>query len=227
MVYALVAFALVQTLNIFRKQFMQAPARQLLFAPPAEIKKFSLGYNEVIADSFWLRVLQDSDLCEQNFSPQGGPRVGVNRTPNCKEGWVYHMLAVVLECAPRWQLPARVGPMLLSIVVDDRDGATLLFKKSVENFPNDWVVLFRAGYHFLYELDDKLMAAQFYNRAALNGAPLWARSLAAKLYSETGRHMVARAVLVDALTTAPEGAVRDKLLKRLQDVDEQIAKAEK
>lgn len=200
---------------------------RLLYAPPAEIKNFSLGYKEIVADGFWLRALQDIDVCEQQHAPVDATRIGLGRVFNCDKGWVYQMLDVVFETAPRWRLPAAVGPLMLSVVVDDINGATLLFKKAVKNFPNDWPIHFRAGYHFLYEVDDKLMAAQLYNRAGELGAPKWAHSLAAKLFSETGRNYVARIVLQDALVRLPEGPIRNKILDRLREVESKIQKIEK
>lgn len=213
--------------NLFQPVKKIVNGRALLYAPPAEIKRFAFGYNESLADMFWLRALQDIDYCEQNLAPAGSPRIGIGHLANCDKGWVYQILEVVLENAPRWLLPARIGPILLSVVVDDINGATILFKTAVKNFPNDWVVLYRAGYHFLYETEDKLFAAQLYERAAQNGAPKWVHSLAAKLFSETGRNYVARIVLQDALARVPEGPIRNKILDRLREVEIKIKKQEK
>lgn len=225
---SLIFFVLIQAILFFHKNIKSISAnRQILYAPPAEAKFFAIGYSEQLADSFWLRVLQDIDLCEQNLAPVDAQREGKGHVANCDRGWVYHILLTVFESAPRWNLPARIGPMLLSVIVDDINGATILFKKAVENFPNDWVVLYRAGYHFLYETDDKLLAAQLYERAANNGAPSWAKSLSAKLYSETGKNIVARTIILDALNSQPAPHVRDKLLERLKKVESELSKNNK
>lgn len=197
--------------------------KKIAYALPSEIRYFSLGYKEVIADSLWLRFLQDYGTCEQKMAPVGAPRVGIGHIADCDKGWAYHVLDSVLECAPKWRLPAAIGPILLSVVVDDINGASLLFKKAVKNFPNDWVVLFRAGYHFLYETDEHLLAAQYYDRAGKAGAPLWVHSLAAKLYSEQGRDQVALIVLKDALVRTPPGTIRDKIQSRLVEVEKKIS----
>jgi hypothetical protein len=201
--------------------------RKTYYAPPAAIKRFTFGFKEVTADSFWIRVLQDIDQCEQNFAPKDALRIDKDRIHNCNKGWVYHILDIVFECAPRWRVPAAIGPLLLSVIVDDIEGATLLFKKAVKNFPKDWPILFRAAYHFLYETHEIIFAAQLFDEAGKYGAPQWVHSLAAKLYSESGRNYVARIVLLDAIKRTPSGKIRDKIQKRLDDVEAAIKKQEK
>jgi hypothetical protein len=209
-------------LEFIKQVESQSEPHHIYYAPPAEIKMFSFGQIELVADLFWIRVLQDIDTCEQNFAPKSELRIDKDRIHNCNKGWVYHMLDIIFECAPRWRIPAAIGPLLLSVIVDDIDGATLLFKKAVKNFPHDWAILYRAAYHFLYETHDTLYAAQLFDQAGKYGAPLWVHSLAAKLYSERGRNIVARIVLTDALKRTPPGAIRDKIQKRLAQVEEAI-----
>lgn len=224
---ALLAFLSTLILSRLHDYFIGTQTvRKTYYAPPATIKRFTFGFKEVTADSFWIRVLQDIDQCEQNFAQKGTLRLDKDRVHNCNKGWVYHILDIVFECAPRWRVPAAIGPLLLSVIVDDIEGASLLFKKAVKNFPNDWPILFRAGYHFLYETHETILAAQLFDEAGKNGAPLWVHSLSAKLYSETGRNYVARVVLVDALKRTPPGKVRDKIQERLESIEEEIKKAE-
>lgn len=209
------------------KQPANKKERYLFFAPPAEVIHFTLGYQDVLADSFWLRFLQDSDTCEQSLAPVGASRVGVGHTANCNQGWGYHMLDVIFEAAPRWKYPAAVGPMMLSVIIDDIEGATLAFKKSVRNYPNDWQILFRAGYHFLNETNEHELAAKYFDDAGKLGAPDWVHSLAARLYSENGRLAIARVVLIDALKRVPEGVNRNKIIERLKVIEEKISKLKK
>jgi hypothetical protein len=213
--------------NYLGKKIFNRTDRYLFFAPPAEVIHFTLGYQDVLADSFWLRFLQDSDTCEQSLAPVGASRVGFGHVANCNQGWGYHILDVIFEAAPRWRHPAVVGPMLLSVVIDDIDGASLSFKKAVRNFPNDWTILFRAGYHFLNETNEHELAAKYFNESGKYGAPAWVHSLAAKIYSENGRLTIARVVLVDALKRVPEGINRNKILERLKEIEEKISKLKK
>ena len=200
--------------------------RQIFYAMPESAHYFTLGYDDVIADGAWVRVLQDIGLCEQHHHVT--VRIGKHRVASCKDGWVYHMLDLVMTLAPRWRLPQRVGPMALSVMVDDRNGATKLFDKAVKNFPNDWPILTRAGYHYLYEEQDYLKAAKVYEAAGKQpGAPEWCKYLAGKLFEETGRLQVAKIVLEDFLKRPDTSAIGlHKARERLAQINKRLAELE-
>ena len=67
------------------------------------------------------------------------------------------MLNLIFELDNRFHLAASLGPVTLSVVADDIEGATELFKKVLEQYPSDWVLNYQAGYHFMAELEDFMM----------------------------------------------------------------------
>jgi hypothetical protein len=79
------------------------------------------------------------------------------------------------------------GTLALSIIVSDIPGASLLFDKAVVHFPHDWPILYRAGYHAVFEENDYEKGARLVEQAARHGAPEWTFSLAARLYAKAGR----------------------------------------
>jgi tetratricopeptide (TPR) repeat protein len=195
----------------------------LLYAPPNIMTKFTFGYSDTMADTLWVRLIQDFDLCEQKFSTDPkASHIGPGHIANCNKGWAYHMLDAITELAPHWRQPALVGPLFLSILIDDIQGASALFRKVLKVFNKDWAILFRAGYHFLYEEQDFVYAAQLYDQAGRYGAPGWVSALAGKLYSQSGRNMIARTILYDALKRTPKGKIYDRILARLKKVEEEI-----
>ncbi len=218
---SLLSFALILTISYFLPDNQKN--RDVLFAFPETSKYFSLGYSDVMADSAWVRVLQDIEKCEQHN--HATIRVGPNRIATCKDGWVYHMVDLVMTFAPRWRLPQRVGPLVLSVMVDDRDGATKLFDKAVKNFPTDWPILVRAGYHYLYEDGDYVKAAKVYQAAGKQpGAPEWCKYLAGKLFEESGRLRVAKLVLEDFLKRPDTSAIGlKKARERLAQINKRLA----
>src|SRR5690606_26711251 len=138
-------------------------------------------------------------VCEQksrgNPLNEDGVRRGRDRVPECRFGWGYHMLNLITEIAPRFHLAASIGPISLSVIADDIEGATALFEKALKLFPNDWLLHYQAGYHHLFELEDKGAALAHFERANLLGAPGWLPLLIARLHSELGRQAVAVSVL--------------------------------
>ena len=105
----------------------------------------------------------------------------------CEGSWSFKLLDAITNLAPKFKMPYLVGGSTLSVLLEDHIGAKIIFKKGVQQYPNDWSILYRAAYHFLFELNDLETAARYMQRAAENGAPEWVHSLAARIYTKTGQ----------------------------------------
>lgn len=183
-------------------QTSTAGQRQLV-PPPPGIEFMSFGYKEVIADLLWIRAVQDFDYCEQEVA------VRVCRS----NSWLYQMLDAVTNLSPNFRIPYAAGALALTIIITDVDGATKIFDKGVKAFPNDWPILYRAAYHYMYEVKDNKRAAELLIQAGKNGAPPWVFTLAGRLYSDAGNLELAESVLQDMINTEQDPV----LIKRLQD----------
>lgn len=182
--------------------------------PPMYVERFVFGYKETVADLLWLRLVQDFTVCE---SVAGGIAhvEGVKRAGHaCRQGWVYRMVDAVTNLAPDWILPYRTGALLLSVAVDDIEGATKIFEKGLARFPYDYSLNYNASYHYIWEVKNPQRAAVLLLTAAKNGGPSWLFSLAGKMYSQAGQAELAKGVLEDALKDISEG---DKSRGRLED----------
>jgi tetratricopeptide (TPR) repeat protein len=190
--------------------------------PPQQIKHMTFGYHESVSDSMWLRVIQDIDVCEKKdqnsaLRTEGGV---------CRKAWVYQYLDAITELTPQFRMPFATGPLILSVVVEDREGATQLFEKALRQFPNDWPIIYRAAYHFMYEEKDEARAAQLLLRAADLGAPPWLRSLAAKLLTQSGKLELARSVIKQAMESNPNEKLRERLEQRLREIEDAETKSQ-
>lgn len=174
-----------------------------LIAPPPLIERFSFGYQEVLADLLWIRAVQDFDYCDQSIAKNV-----------CRNNsWLFKMLDTVTNLSPHFRIPYAAGGLALTILVTDIDGATKIFDKGVKTFPNDWPILYRAAYHYMYEVKDNRRAAELLIQAGKNGAPPWVFTLAGRLYSDGGNLELAEAVLQEMIETKQDPV----LIKRLQD----------
>ncbi|MGZ3786849.1 MAG: tetratricopeptide repeat protein [Bdellovibrio sp.] len=172
-------------------------------APPQKIEHFTFGYSEATADIFWIRSLQDFDFCEKKISK--------NYCSN--ESWLYNMLEAVTNLSPSFRIPYAAGGLALTVIVSDIDGATKIFEKGIKAFPHDWPILYRAAYHYLYELNDKKRAADLLIQAGQNGAPPWVFNLAGRLYSDAGHIELAESLLQNMIETKQD----ESLIKRLKE----------
>jgi len=177
-----------------------------LIAPPAGLEHFTFGHKDVTADFFWVRAIQDFDYCDQLIA----------KNLCIGKGWLFNMLNTITELSPKFRMPYATGAVALSVMVSDIEGAARIFDRGVENFPNDWPVLYRAAYHYLYEVKDKKRAADLFIRAGRNGAPAWVFSLAGGLYNESNERAAAEAVLAEMIKSEVDPAIVKRLQEKLQ-----------
>lgn len=206
--------------------------------PPENLKYFTFGYDESMADSLWIRVIQNIDFCEAGKQRPPTPEqekkqaektpvgdifaeIEANRTqPRCELGWVYQMLDRITDLSPRFLMAYTMGATTLSVVVDDPLGASRLYDKGLKQFPHNWSLAYRAAYHALYEMKDFKKAADLLYLAGQNGAPLWVQSLASRLYERTGQLLLGRMVLIDLLKRSQgDPALEEKAMERLKHLD--------
>lgn len=177
--------------------------RRDLIAPPRGIEHFAFGFNEVISDLMWIRAIQDFDYCSEKISQN--LCVG--------NGWLYKMLDAITELSPFFKIVYQTGGLALTVLVSDYEGASKFFDKSVARNPTDWLILYRASYHYLYEEKNKEKAAEHLRRAARHGAPSWTYNLAGRLYTDSQSMDLAKAVLQEMIDSQQD----EQLIQRLQE----------
>jgi hypothetical protein len=206
-----------------------ASTRRSFVYPPKEIAHVTFGYGESMADSLWIRVIQDIDVCDQSDRELGLPALlqpeGQIQDSRCKNGWVFAMFDAITELAPRFLAAHKVGATLLSVLVDDRTGAKALFDKGLARFPNDAMLAFQASYHYLFEIRDKKRAAELLVQAGRNGFPAWVFAAAANLQLQEGQAAIAKTILEDGLKRGGDEPSMAQMKKRMHLIEEAISKS--
>lgn len=194
--------SLIVATKIYLKPYKSPSSYTYFINPSPYLEHFTFGYKELVADMLWLRTIQDVDHCERDLKEK----------EVCANSWVYRMVDKVTDLSPKFRIIYATVPLLLSIAINDLDGAILLLEKGLKYYPNDWKILYRGGYLYLFEKGDKVTAANYFLRAQKNGAPDWLATYATRLYTEAGRVELAQK-LVDEYKEKgfPEG-----LLERMK-----------
>jgi len=205
------SFFLVLYSQIYASKGLLEKSRDLL-APPSGIEHFTFGHRDVAADFFWVRAIQDFDYCDQHIA----------KNLCIGKGWLFRMLNTITDLSPNFRMPYATGAVALSVMVSDIEGAAQIFDKGVTNFPNDWPILYRAAYHYLYEVKDKKKAADLFIRAGRNGAPQWVFSLAGGLYNDSNERVAAEAVLSEMIKTEIDPAIIKRLEEKLKNIRENV-----
>lgn len=174
-------------------------------APPPEIVYFHFGFNHILSDSLWIRSLQDVSYCDSPLTNQ-----------ICKgKSWLYHIFNVITDLDPHFQIVYRIGGLVLSVIISDIEGASLLFDKGVKLYPDDWRLTYRAAYHAIYEENNKEKAAILLKLAAENGAPPWVFALAGRMWADSGRKELAEHLLLEMKRNNVEPWIIERLEKKI------------
>ncbi len=195
---------------------MEVRGKKML-APPADIEHFSFGYHEVVADILWMRVLQDFDFCEKQLEEN----ICVGNS------WMFRMIDAITNLSPRFRMPYATGSLSLTVLVNDIEGASVIFDKAVKAFPNDWPILYRASYQALIEEKNNEKAAGLMLRAAQNGGPPWLYEASARLYSEEGKMAVAEGILADLKANNESEELIRNMEKKIESLRQKQAEKQK
>ena len=175
--------------------------REKVLPPPEGLILVHFGFNEIISDLLWLTYIQHSWDCY--------------KAKLCYQDWGYRVLDQASQLAPRFKALYVWGATGLSIMLDDDYGAKVIFDRGLEQYPKDWVLNYRAGYHYMIELEDNKTAARLLNVSSENGAPFWTKSLAARLYERSGEFESSRQLIQSMIASSTDDSWKAKLQERL------------
>ena len=219
-----ICVALGLSLITFQPAFQNKQERPFYFAPPRDIKYFSLGFQELYADILWMRLLQNIDFCN---STEGLPVYDGTKKYSCSEGWSYKMTDTITELAPRFLAPYKTAGSIMSVIMGDKMGAKKIYDKALKNFPNNWRLHFSAAYHYLIELEQEEEAIPLLIKTADLGGPFWLYALAAKSYKKLGRLLIAQEILKSAIKDNRSKDYREAFKDRLKEVEKELAQLKK
>lgn len=177
-------------------------------APPEIIKNLTAGLNVQMADSFWLRSVQDFEFCDS-----------LQTNNQCKgKSWLFQIINVVVILDKNFYEAFYYGALALTIIISDYDGASEIFNKAVTQYPNKWPLLYAAGYHALVEEKNKTKAAKLYYEAGKLGAPDWVRMMAGKLAADGGDVNYAEQILEGMIKLNDQPEYVKRLQEKLSEV---------
>lgn len=108
------------------------------------LKIFSLGQTRLLSSILWSETLLRADLKHYE-----------NKDLN---NWMFLRLKLITTLDPYFYVAYLYGGVYLSIIKDDLLGASYIYNKGLQNFPDDFDLNFNAAFHFNYEVGDFLKA---------------------------------------------------------------------
>lgn len=186
----------------------QSESDRHFIAPPPLLEHYAFGMRPQMADLLWLRSLQDFDYCENYVSKN-----------TCKgQSWLYKMIETLTNLDNSYFIAYSVGGLALTIIISDYEGASKIFDKGVALFPKAWTLLFRAGYHALYEEKDFAKASKLFKDAGENGGPPYTLLLADRLKTKQGQLGVSQWILDDLIRRGENESLIQRMREKIEEI---------
>ena len=177
---------------------------------PEVLKTMSLGYENFIADYYWLTAIQY----------YGGKAMANSAMPQ-----LYSLFDIITTLDPKFVY----SYLFASYVLSDADSPTRsleILQKGFRANPEEWEIPYQIGFvYYLYFKSYRQAAHYFEIAGKIPGAPNAPSRLAAMLYTKVGQKRVARILWERALVTAPDKYAKEKIerhiieLKIQEDID--------
>ena len=117
------------------------PLPELFYFPKTSfIKNIAFGYNNLLADIFWIRSVQyiGQHLITDNAFP-----------------YLYHILDITTSLDPRFINAYNFGSFFLAIYASDKKEGIELVEKGIKNNPENWKPAFELGFIYFMRQDYK------------------------------------------------------------------------
>jgi len=191
-------------------------------APPKLIEHFNGGFKIQVADSLWIRAIQDFDFCSE-VKPNSEQTLK-GQPPECiGKSWLFNVFDVATTLDPHFDAAVyQTGGLALTVIISDYAGASVIFDRGTRLYPTNWQLLYTAAYHAHIEEKNKAKAARLYLAAADNGAPGWIKLMAGRLAGEGGDMDYAEQILQTMIETNQDVTYIDILKKKLEILKSQI-----
>lgn len=185
-------------------------ARELIYLPtPATARAMSFGFEQLVADWYWVRALQ--------YFVE--PAQELNQYRNLGD-----FLEVVVGVDPDFHYAYKFAG--ISIPYDtgrysfaNTDRAIGFLERGVAKWPDDWQMRLYLGFYLLNFRNDTGAAAEQFSKAApLPGAPVYLKPFAGKLLTLGGDIERGRLFTEQMLAVTEDPGERANLKRRLQEI---------
>lgn len=211
-VVATVTLALSMTLSVVVLRQVdhlrsESMLQEVLYIPSANtMKHLSLGYDGLMADLYWTRVVQYFGGKHHVKSKQYEllkPLLQITTTLDPHLTVAYEFGSVFLAQQP----PEGAG---------DPHAAAELVKYGIQQNPDQWRLYYSLGFIYWQELHDAKGASEaFLKGSQLPGAQVWMKVMAAALAQHADDHQTARFLWTNIYENSTDNLIRQNALKRL------------
>ncbi len=179
----------------------------------ARLKGYSLGFEGLIADWYWMKSLQY--IGDKILKSEKGISIDNMREMNPRLLYPYLDNATTLD--PKFTSVYEYGAMILRAI--DNEQAIKLGEKGIKDNPNEWRLYHYLGFTY-WRLENYEKAAGIYERGSqIAGAPDFMKLMAAKMKSQGGSRETARDIYRQMLNDTTDANIKKNAALRLLQLD--------
>lgn len=179
------------------------PERLLYFPNGRFIKAISLGYDNLLANIFWMKTIS-----------YFGKHVVTDRDYK----WLYHMLDIVTTLNPHFMHVYYFAGVVLPWEVKNIDGAIYLLNKGITYNPDkEWYIYYLLGFNYMFFKNDFYKASEYFLKAAkFKDAPILLSNITSRLLSEIRDPNTAINLLTIIYNRTEDTNIKEKIIYRIK-----------
>lgn len=206
------AIALLQQSIDAKTRAIQPNEDELILRSGEAAKKLSFGYDSLLADIYWTRVVQ-----------YYGGRIG---TPDANVNLLWPLLDVTTTLDPHLIPAYRFGAIFLSepghAGAGRPDLAIELVKRGIATNPSEWRLGTDLGFLYYWRVKDYANAAAAYLQASKNPeAPVWVKYMAARIAQKGGSLETSRIIWSELYESTKDPNIRKNAERQMQSLTAQ------
>jgi tetratricopeptide (TPR) repeat protein len=179
----------------------------------AKLKGYSLGFEGLIADWYWMQSLQ---YIGNKFLESRG-QIDLENLQSLNPRLLYPYLDNATDLDPRFMAVYEYGTVVLPAI--DSQQAIKIAEKGIANNSKEWRLYQHLGYIY-WRLGNYEKAAEAYGAGGeIKGAPPFMKLMAAKMKSEGGSRETARAIYREMFEASEDKQVKENAALRLLELD--------
>jgi len=168
------------------------------------MKHFTLGFDTLVVDLFWLQAIQ---------------YVGGKESEAEGYASLYPLLDIVTDIDNKFLEAYEFGGIILSFYAKKLDEGNTILEKGIKFNPEYWRLPFWVGFNYFYYMGDFIKAAEYIKRASLlPGHPVYLPGLASRLYIEANNPDGAIEFLQSAYENTSDKRAREQIANRIKEV---------
>lgn len=210
-------FALIFVLSNFiqshRPNITESYTDEDLALQGAKLKGYSLGFEGLIADWYWIQSLQY--VGEKVLKAEG--TVSLDNLKPLNPRLLYPLLDNATDLDPHFLVPYSYGAIVLPAI--DTGQAIKITEKGIANNPNEWRMYQQLGYIY-WRLKNYGKAAEIYEKGSkIQDAPPFMQMMSALMKTQGGNRSTARAMYEQMFRDAQDSQTKQFAEMRLSQID--------